>query len=358
MLRIKLHPLFLLCLILPSLFGCTTSSHPPDNLSFDTGEWQQAGLDRVAINSFSSLRGSLYAATEHGLYITSGDNDTTWNTLDLRQDTVRKVVFLPGKKLLAAVRISDCCFGIPSLFLSTNQGENWEPYMNDFGGPTGKYTWVASITTPSQPSDTLFTQASGGAIARSIDGGSHWKMVNYTWDAFSGDGNFIFVDPYSKKNIWAGGSNAVFRPELYHSKDGGTTWQRIPVSPAGESSVYDLLLKQGNSDHILINIGYGLLKSTDGGENWHTAWNIKNFGVNTLTHSARDPGIVYASGQNADGTLFFAASRDFGDHWQTVTMASRPNGIYVNDIVSVMQNGHEVLYLGTNNGVYSYTFER
>jgi hypothetical protein len=32
--------------------------------------------------------------------------------------------------------------------------------------------------------------------------------------------------------------------------------------------------------------------------------------------------------------------------------------IKVNDMISVMQNCHEVLYFGTNKGIYSYTFAK
>ncbi|MDZ7704111.1 MAG: hypothetical protein U5L04_06465 [Trueperaceae bacterium] len=50
-------------------------------------------------------------------------------------------------------------------------------------------------------------------------------------------------------------------------------------------------------------------------------------------------------------------SSDFGESWQTVEYEDGPTGIRVNDMVSLEVNGREVLYFGTNQGVYSYWFE-
>lgn len=63
-----------------------------------------------------------------------------------------------------------------------------------------------------------------------------------------------------------------------------------------------------------------------------------------MTHSPRNLLIIYASGSNTTGKLFVLVSADFGDTWQTIEMEDGPTGI------------REVLYFGTNNGVYSYTF--
>lgn len=35
-----------------------------------------------------------------------------------------------------------------------------------------------------------------------------------------------------------------------------------------------------------------------------------------------------------------------------------PAGVEVNDMATVMVDGREVLYLGTNNGVFTYRFEK
>jgi hypothetical protein len=55
--------------------------------------------------------------------------------------------------------------------------------------------------------------------------------------------------------------------------------------------------------------------------------------------------------------LFFLATNNFGDTWQTIEHPESPANIYVNDMVSVTEDGQEVIYLGTNKGLYSFTVQ-
>jgi photosystem II stability/assembly factor-like uncharacterized protein len=334
--------------------GCSPGSGSfPPRLSLK-GSWESAGLKSVSINSFNQFKGSLYAATDSGIYkISLKTRNNPWKSLGLQNKKVLDLVFLPDNKLLSVVRIADCCKGIPSLYLSDDQEKSWQPYMNNFGGPTGKYTWIESMASISKPSDTLFTQASGGIVARSINAGRTWHMVHLEWNKLGGFGEFVFVDPYTKGIVWAGGSNAIFQPVLLKSNNYGKDWERIK---GVGGIVEDLIVKHNDSDHVLAGLLGGISKSVDGGKIWHSALN--KFAIYTITCSARDREIVYASGENSSGTLFFVASNDFGDTWKTITMPDSPTGLYVNDMVSVIQNGHEVLYFGTNKGVYSYTFAK
>jgi len=130
--------------------------------------------------------------------------------------------------------------------------------------------------------------------------------------------------------------------------------EELTVLKNTEDTIHDLLINPNSSDQVIIGLG-GILKTTDNGESWEAAFN--EAAIYTFAHSARNPEIVYASGVNARGQLFFIASGDFGDTWQTVEFESGPTQIRVNDMVSVLENGNEVLYFGTNKGVYSYTFE-
>lgn len=104
-----------------------------------------------------------------------------------------------------------------------------------------------------------------------------------------------------------------------------------------------------------MGLGGGIRKSTNNGETWSTVFD--EAGILTLAHSTRNPETVYASGINSQGRLFFNASGDFGDTWQTVEFEDSPDQIHVNDMVSLNEDGAEVLYFATNKGVYSYTFE-
>lgn len=122
-----------------------------------------------------------------------------------------------------------------------------------------------------------------------------------------------------------------------------------------------VIINQKNAKYLLIGLSGSFMeanvirKSTDSGETWDTV--LEGNGIYTFTQSALDPEIVYASGRNQEGHLFFLASNNFGDTWQTLEHPESPSNIYVNDMVSIMEDNQEVIYLGTNKGLYSFTVD-
>ena len=143
---------YLVLILCFALFiGCSTQPDFTDRPRED--------LSETAVNSFNQFKGKLYASTDKGLY-RKEKSDTSWVSLGLTPKEVLEVVFLPSGDILAAVRISDYSENIPSLFLTTDDGRSWQPYMNNYGGDTD-VTWVGSMTATSKPSDTLITN--GGA---------------------------------------------------------------------------------------------------------------------------------------------------------------------------------------------------
>ncbi|MEX0660899.1 MAG: hypothetical protein WEA58_06595 [Balneolaceae bacterium] len=146
---------------------------------------------------------------------------------------------------------------------------------------------------------------------------------------------------------------------LYRSNN-GETWERITIlgneEGTVEATVYDVTISSQNPEHVLAGLGI-IRKSTNNGETWTTVYN--EAGIYTFTRSAGNPEVVYGSGENANGRLVFVASNDFGDTWEMVEFEENVStGLRVNDMVSVLQDGEEVLYFATNKGLYSYRFER
>lgn len=346
-------------LLIAVVSGCTPDTGPiPDKPTHDLQlGWGLAGLQGVLVKSLNNFDGYVYAATDSGLYRTSiSDNHILWKPLGLQKKTVLGVAFLPGNKLLATVYVPSCC-RMPSLFLSANGGQSWRPYMNNFGGPSGKFTLTVNTTAISKPSDTLFTQVgTGGGVARSFDGGKHWKAVIGGFGLRGGVGGCLFVDPFTKGNIWVGASNALSASALFKTKDYGKTWTRLQKHKHIGANIYSIIVKPHQPGHVLAATG-DIAKSTDGGHTWHYIEPV-HFGAVTFEYSARDPMVIYAGGRNRAGTLFLATSTDFGDTWKVMKWKDSPTDIFVNDLISVIQNGHEVLYFGTNKGVYSYMFEK
>ncbi|HKI46660.1 MAG TPA: hypothetical protein VKA08_15130, partial [Balneolales bacterium] len=170
----------------------------------------------------------------------------------------------------------------------------------------------------------------------------------------------IYADPYHEGRIISVGSNGFVISFLMISKDYGLTWSKKDLY--GSSLCTDVITQPGNLNNMLISFSPSytdsirISKSTDDGKTWKGVYNKAN--ISALVQNTQDKRIVYASGLNDSQTLFFAASNNFGDTWQTVTDTTGPTGITTNDLVAATVNGQEVLFFGTNKGVYEYTFSK
>lgn len=346
--------LFLLLVL--AIPGCGTEVESNEKLNL-RGEFEQAGLEAHAIFKFHTHEQMIYAGTDSGLYRRRIENNT-WELLGPKDATVRAFTVLSNLSFLVSANFNNQ--DSLTIVQTNDTGNSWNAFRNGYGGNISNSIPTEMEQTAAIP-PVLFAGGPGGLdVAKSTDGGRSWKLVLGSWENVGG----LFFIKANKKNsnqIWAGGSNAILKPILSKSTNAGESWTQLSVIENVETNLYDLLIQPGNSNFLIAGMGGTLSsaniirKSTDGGQSWETVYGGVN--ARTLAHSARDPELVYASGRNADGSLFFAASGDFGDSWQTVEWPESPTGVQVNDITSVMENGREVLYFATNQGVFSYTFE-
>lgn len=337
-------------LVLFVFTGCGTSSGPSVSLDID-GTFSGPMLSQHEIFELHNNEQIVYAGTSDNLYQNqlTGDN---WQPLGLVAGQVRTFVVFSEQELLASVFFTD--LDSATIAKTTDGGQTWMSFRNGYS--RGKNSRIPSAIerSPANP-NRLFAGGPGGLdIALSHNGGTSWELVFGSWENL-GFLEFLKIDTNRNDYIWSGGANGIFEPILAKSTDGGENWQLIDILKNVETTVYDVAIDPSSSNRVLAGLGRGIRKSTDGGESWRTVF--ERAGIYTFTHSASNPEVIYAAGQTQESTLSFFATGDFGDTWQTVEMQEGPAGITVNDMVSVMADGMEVLYLGTNQGVYSYTFE-
>lgn len=339
--------LFILCSFLSILLGaCATNTDSSVQLDLE-GTFGNASLTPRKVFELKIEGEYIYAGTDNNLHRKSL-SEADWGSLGLIDGEVRTFTVFTKTEFIASVHYSKIDSG--TIAKTTNEGENWLPFRNGFGGELE----VIPISMEASPQEKKILYARGLMnVAKSVNGGKNWESIYWAWDTI-GSAKFIETDTNNPDIIWAGGSTATFAPHLIKSTDGGETWQRLKILENVETTVYDVVIHPSEHVRILAGLGGGIRKSTDGGGNWRTV--LEGMYVYTLISSPQDGRMVYAAGETADGTLGFWASGDFGDTWEEVGMANSPAGLQVNDMVSVMQGGHEVLYLGTNRGVYSYTF--
>jgi photosystem II stability/assembly factor-like uncharacterized protein len=343
-------------LLIVIVTGCAPRSGPSPSKS----SWKFVGLNNIVVNRLNLFNRTIYAATQDGMYIYKNGH---FKQAGLKNKNVIDIVLIKKNEWLAAVLL-DSYSQKNTLFKTINGGATWHPHMGNYGGKKN----VAEISELAiHPKDKNILFACGyGNVSRSRDGGQTWKSIFLTWDAVGGCNSFLKVDPLHPDIIWAGGLSATGYPSLIKSMDGGNNWLHLrqQISVNTKSRVASIDFNLSNTKVILAGMvsptlsGDIIRKTTNSGKTWHMV--LDSIKTLTLANSARNPMTIYASGAKPDPSqLFFSVSPDFGETWKMVIWKdSPPPSIHVNDMVSVMQNGHEVLYFGTNKGVYSYTFAK
>lgn len=336
-------PFILSMLIISCLIaGCSTDSG--DDLTL-IGTFNLEGFENQESYSLKQKSDFLLNGTELGLFARKINQDS-WQNLVEENISIRSFACISENEIIASLYFNDQ--DSATIGITTNFGESWSSYRNGFDPVENS---IPTIITRQEDTNTIYAGGSILRVAKSGDKAQSWEIVFGSWDGF---GSIFFINS-KKEVVWTGGSSAIFAPLLYRSKDNGVSWKEVLVVENGQDIVFDLTMRVQDSKIIMAGLGMGIRKSKDDGETWTTVHNESS--IYTFTHSAQNPEIVYASGRNSVDRLFFLASGDFGDTWQTVEYPDSPAGIHVNDLISVMEDGNEVLYLGTNKGLYSFTFQ-
>lgn len=355
------HTLFywLICIIGMALVTCSSSTDAMEEVNLE-GQWQPAGLADTAITVLQPDGEGLLVGTEQGLFKWKAGEVIN---LGLNDREIRGVVRLKGNGLLAGATGNRTDFGDTTLFRSQNNGVSWEPFLNNFGGES-KATWIQNGPVEARPfSDTLFVQGiSRNIVVRSGDAGQSWELVLGQWNNSGGSGELLYMDRWHPGRIWAGGVTSLSQPSLLKSNDYGDKWEELASSLRGPETVaYDVMTHREDPDQVLVGFSAffasanNVRKSTDGGQSWRVV--LEETGVLAFAHSLQNSHVIYASGRDSSTRLFFAATADFGETWQKKIFAEGPSVVTTNDLAVLTVDGKEVLFLGTDQGLFSFRFE-
>lgn len=198
----------------------------------------------------------------------------------------------------------------------------------------------------------------------SHDGGAHWlrrggslPVGDYASIVISTlDGDRIFVGNASRNQ--SGGSIALKSGGVYWSTDAGMNWERIDARNAQSytDSISSLAITEASETLYVGTRNYGIFKISkdDGHRGFSTTHQgDDNLEVLFIYPDRERPSSIYAGTYNkAKDKAFFLVSYDGGKTW-------RPSMIGLNTPVSISFNAlsqdprdGNVLYLGTNRGVY------
>jgi photosystem II stability/assembly factor-like uncharacterized protein len=247
-------------------------------LSQDGGiNWEQEPLDaplahikKISLNSQTST--PVYVAVGGSIYVNSGSiykdpqADHQWIRGEgLRAETVRTLVVDPTNPRVAYAGV--LLLGEWSVFMTEDGGRTWQRTTPPPMGSIVPDTMALALTQTQEGKTILYAGTIGCGILRSESKGESWKTFGRTsCDQVVGDMpsdiSYLAVDAENADLVYAAsGTN------IYHSADGGFSWQEHKLDT--ESSIEGLVADPIQSETVyLITRSDGFWLSEDGGETW------------------------------------------------------------------------------------------
>jgi photosystem II stability/assembly factor-like uncharacterized protein len=225
------------------------------------------------------------------------------------------------------------------VYKTVNGGESW--LVASLGLPAGSSGPI--VISRSQPASLLVSVA--GALYRSHDAAASWQPVGAGLPSGTIEATF---SPASSETVIIGVSGAS--AGLYRSRDGGSTWLRLPLPISSSSLKYVGPIAFDPQNPMVLYAGSRgcgfscsslLYKSHDGGATWSFAGLISSFlsAVAVDTSSAITASVYNPVYQSLDGGLTWT---DFGDGLS-------------NNAVTFLDRFQDRLYAATAQGVFQAT---
>ena len=147
------------------------------------------------------------------------------------------------------------------------------------GGEGAQWPRGTIAVSPADP-DFLLLPIDVGGLYRSLDGGKNWHISMVGWNARGA--NSFGIDPKNANRVIGVGANSMnWKKEwgqspngLYLSTDKAASWRHVLATPEGIGGkiAYDAGSYNARLDYCTLvyclTCERGLLRSTDGGENW------------------------------------------------------------------------------------------
>ena len=240
---------------------------------------------------------------------------------------------------------------------AANQVEDvWEsmgPVSRPTAGPHAYAGGVGRINKvrvdPSNPS-TYFACAPGGGIWKSTNAGGNWDLLfpDETDEVPIIGFTDIAIDPNNPDVMYAAAGDDdggdTYGLGILKTTDGGDNWS-ISYDPAGQSNytVGRLLISAENSNHIVAASRYGMLVSTDAGANWSYGVGTNGIRFRDVEYHPTNANIVYGS-----STSGFFKSNNGGQSWTEVGLPTEANDMNRN-CIAVTPGAPDRVYMMASN---------
>lgn len=208
------------------------------------------------------LFGRLYRSDNHGgrwIQIYNGEvfQGLPFSVYDVFEDA--EILFGSGESPAIYLKIR---FGV---YRSTDQGQTWERVLE--GGPE-----IAALAVDPTAPGTLYASFvgddEGPTLVKSTDGGDTWVPLGPApVGAFPGHVKELTVLPTNPATVLA----AAFRGGVFRSVNGGASWEKVTLDPAGDWIVDELVPDPRSASTVYAFAHRTFWQSTDGGRTWQAS---------------------------------------------------------------------------------------
>lgn len=310
------------------------------------GDWELLGLEGQWVTALAETDWGLFAGTRSRGVFRYDEAAGQWEPLGIDGSINRSMLFLPGTspRLLVGLSYLATEPTEAAVFATEDGGVSWVPWDGGLAEQNDDRFWAYSLAQdPSEPDRLLM--GSSFSILESTDAGVTWRFLFGSFDSNGLGFHTILVSDGNGEEIWAGGQSGLGVSVVFHSIDGGLTWDiSFPGGHSVNTMVYDPVLP----NRVWASLGGSVIR-TDDGRSWEGSLR-ENVSVSRLVVVDGELFAVareFAEGGQQNLRLFRYERRS--DTWSSLNVPRVRGGI------SAIAGGGGSLIIGTSgSGVLRY----
>jgi photosystem II stability/assembly factor-like uncharacterized protein len=219
------------------------------------------------------------------------------------------------------------------LFRSNDAGKTWEEVYR----VSREQYAIFAVEVDSYDSSVVYMGTAEGGLLKSTDYGKNWKIIKWFDDVITD----IKVNPYDTRTVYV----STYDSGVFKTTDKGDSWQKIEslknFNEAGEMQV--LVMDKNNPNVLYTGSKTGLLKSSNGGQDWQRVNIVIPANAVQISAIALDPLTSTYLYYSAGNVIY--RTNDNGQTWSVHPVVSDS----VIKTITIDGSNPNVLYLGMHD---------